>query len=415
MANARDPQDPANREATTTVDLVKSVGRFSLAMGLLAARQTTRLFSARPSQAAASLDDVSKAAGDQLTGIVKTAFAVGNNLQSGLVDAALDVVGVGPRGQSPSGSTTGLSMSLKKSATRRLTGVRTVASGALSRPVPQVELIRRLADFHAEVMAGGPSRERTVAGVWKSEGLATTIAKHLLPENSWNDPALPREVLPVEHVGFGSGSTSFFLFDAAKLHAVFAERCASNYREFSYEGIGAIMRAYESGFFKLMSGALGLSRLDTPNGPNPAGFYSDYLTQFPPHIQRLIAHGYGRIFAFSHMDIYDAIRDATKLPEQRVEPVVHGVAFAFLMINSADLPHILRHSAVPFEPAVRAAFQNGLIYGLAFLDWYAPGFLANWKPEGTLEADMIEHARRESALDLERGFPLAFRLAHPRR
>jgi len=288
------------------------------------------------------------------------------------------------------------------------------ASGSLSRPVPQAELIQRLADHHAEVTAGGLDRERTVAGLWKSEGLATTVARRLLPENSLNDPALPRHVLPIEHVGFGSGSTTLHAFDATALHAVFADRCASEYRDFSYEGVGAILRGCERGFFKFMSGALGVARLDTPDGPNPAGFFADYLAQFPPHRQRLIAHGYGRICAFSRLDIYDAIRDATKLPRERIEPIVHGAAFAFLMINSADSPHILRHSAIPFEPEVRAAFQNGLVYGLVFLDWYAPGYLAGWQPLGAVETALIEHARRESALATQRGYPLAFRLANPR-
>jgi hypothetical protein len=84
------------------------------------------------------------------------------------------------------------------------------------------------------------------------------------------------------------------------------------------------------------------------------------------------------------------------------------------MINSVDLPRILRQSAVPYTPAVRAAFQNGLIYALAFLDWYAPWFLATWQPQAGLESDLIDHARDEAALSVERGFPLAFRLANPR-
>jgi len=269
--------------------------------------------------------------------------------------------------------------------------------------------------LRADAMADGRNLERSVAGLWKSEGLSTTIAKHLLPEHSLNDPALSPPLRPIVHVGFGSGSTEFLLFDAAKLHAVFTARCASDYREFSYEGIGAILRAYERGFFKLVTGALGLLRLDAPDGPNPAGFFADYLRRFPPHLQRLIAHGYGRLVAFSQMDIYRAIRESTTLPPERVEPVVHGAAFAFAMMNIVDLPLILRRSAVPFEPAVRAAFQNGLIYGLVFLDWYAPGVLAKWRPEGALETEMIDLARRESELASERGFLLAARLANPRR
>ena len=410
----RDPQSPIDDVATTTSDLMKSVGRFSLAMGILSARQATRLFTAPTKQAAASFDDVADAASGRLAGLARTAFAVGANLQHGLVDAAFDLAGAGLRGQPSIGASSGLSMSLKTSATRRLTGIRTVASGALDRPVPQWELIQLLLEHRAEAGACGPEPSRIVERVWKSEGLATTIAKHHLSRNSLRDSALPPEILPVIHVGFGSGSAEVCLFDAAKLHAIFGDACVANYREFAYEGIGAILRAYERGFFKLMSGTLGFLALDTPDGPNPEGFFADYLKQFPPPIQRLIAHGYGRIVAFSHMDIYEAIRDATRLPEERIEPVVHGAGFAFAMINNMDLPHVLRHSAVPFEPAVRAAFQNGLVYGLTFLEWYVPGLLAGWQPEGRLEGEMIEHARHESALAVRRGYPLAFRLASPR-
>jgi len=44
------------------------------------------------------------------------------------------------------------------------------------------------------------------------------------------------------------------------------------------------------------------------------------------------------------------------------------------------------------------------VYALAFLGGYAPGVLASWQPQGTLETEMIEHARRESALAMERDF-----------
>lgn len=393
--------------------LVKSVGRFSLAMSMLAARQVSALVAPTKSSGE-TLDGISDAAGRHLSGPVRTAFAVGTNVQSGLVDAAFNIAGFGPRGQSPTDGSDDLSIPLATGATRRVTGVRTVASGALDREVPQDEFVMRLAGYHAESTTGAVDRERTVTGLWKSEGLSTSVGKHLRADNSLRDPRTGREVLPIAHVGFGSGSTEALVFDVPAIDALFDARCAPDYRGFSYEGIGAILRIYERGFFKVMSGTLGLIRLDAPDGPSAAGFFADYLWRFPEETQRLIAHGYGRIVAFSNMSIYRAITEITTYPADRVEPAVHGAGFAFAFMNSADLPRILDRSAIPFDPAVRAAFQNGLVYGLVFFDWYAPGLLETWAPSGRLETELIELARHEAAASRQRGYPLAFRLENPR-
>lgn len=346
--------------------------------------------------------------------LAKALLTVSTNLQSGIIDAVSEIAGVGAKGQTPTGETSGLSMPLSQSASRRMTGVQTVASGALGRPVTQEELIPQWIAYQAEALASGTERTRIVAALWKSEGLATTVAKHALPENSLRDPAILPELRPVIHVGFGSGSAECFAFDAAQLDARFREDCVPEFREFAYEGVGAMLRAYERGFFKLMTHTVGLIPFDAPEGPNPEGFFAAYLEQYPPHIQRLIAHGYGRILAFSHMDVYRAIQDATKLPAHRVEPVVHGIAFAFAMINSADLPLLLRRSDIPFAPNVRSAFQDGLTYSLAFLEWFVPGLLGAWPSFGPLETGLVQHARREHALAIAHGAPLAFRLAEPR-
>jgi hypothetical protein len=93
---------------------------------------------------------------------------------------------------------------------------------------------------------------------------------------------------------------------------------------------------------------------------------------------------------------------------------VEGIAFAFAMINSADLPLLLRRSDIPFRPNVRDAFQDGLTYSLVFLEWFVPGLLAAWQPYGACETGIIERARRESALAKQRGFPFACRLETPR-
>jgi len=399
----------------TTGDIAKSFGRFSLAMSLLATRQIVSLVAPSKATGAASLDEVTKAAGSQLSGAVRTAYAVGTNVQSGLVDAVFGLAGFGgPTGQAPTGDTSGLAIPMTARAMRRVAGVRTVASGALSRPVPQDELVLRLTQYHEESTSSDSGREGAVSGLWKSEGLSTSVGKHLLEENSLADPTLPVNVLPIAHVGFGSGSAEAMVFDVDRLNAHFAARCEPHHLGFSYEGIGAILRIYERGFFKVMSGTLGLIPLDAPDGPDPDGFFASYLAKYPADIQRLITHGYGRIVAFSNIDIYSAIQQATALPEGRVEPAVHGCGFAFAFMNSADLPRILEESAVPFDAPVRAAFQNGLIYSLVFFDWYTPGLLARWEPSGSREAELIEHARREAESARRRGYLLPFRLEDPR-
>jgi hypothetical protein len=400
----------------STGALLKSVGRFSIGMSLVAAKQAASLVmpAGKSGADASSIDDITRAARQHLSGPVRTAFAVGTNVQAGVVDAAFNLAGAGPKGQQPQGATSDLSIPMTTGATRRVTGVRTVASGALQRGVPQDEFVMRINGYHDESATGTIEREKTVSGLWKSEGLSTSIGKHRLPENTLRDPRLHPQVLPIAHVGFGSGSTESLVFDVEQIDALFSDRCAPDYRGFSYEGIGAILRIYERGFFKVMSGALGLIKLDAPDGPDPTGFFAGYLQRFPVDIQRLIAHGYGRIVAFSNMNIYSALTEITTYPAERIEPAAHGAGFAFAFMNSADLPRILDHSAIGFDAHVRAAFQSGIVYALVFFDWYANGLLEHWQPAGALEAELIEHARQEAAAARLRGYPLAFRLENPR-
>lgn len=414
MASARNDDDRTRDALESAADLAKTMGRLSLAMGAFAARQAGRVLSEATAETSATFGTLSSQANNRVAHAIRSTVAVGANLQSGLVDACVNAAGLGPARQTPTGATTALKVSLSTAASRRVAGMQTVAEGARDSSVTQAEFLTHLRDYHRQADEG-TAWDRRVAGLWRSEGLAGSVARHLLPENHMNDPSLPREMLPVIHVGMGSGSAETLAFDRAKLDALFDERCSKNHLEFSYEGVGATLRFYERGLFKLASGMLDFIDLGAADGPDPAGFFAEFLRPYPTAVQRVIAHGYGRIVAFSNLSVYDAIEEATALPCDRVEPAVHGVAFAFAMINSVELPRILSQSEIPYESGVRAAFQNGLIYALVFLDWYAPGVLERWDAQTALEAELIEHARREAGLSRARGFPLAFRLADPRR
>jgi hypothetical protein len=306
-----------------------------------------------------------------------------------------------------------LSISMIPLAQRRINGVKTVSSGAVNRTIPQDEYWSTCKRYQAEGAATPPTMQRVLIGLWKTEGFSTTFGKYRLPENTLNDPRIPTESLGIAHVGYGAASTEHTLFDAAKLHEIAETKCNPDYRGFMYEGIGSILRIYEPGMFKFMCGVLGLIPIGAPPGPDKTGFFAKFYSAFTPEQARLITHGYGRLVAFSNIGIYKAIDEALSLPKEKQSPCVMGTAFAFAMMNSEEMPRLLTNSAIAYDPALRAAFQNGLVYALEFCEWFAPGFLAEWKPQSQLEEKLVGLARSEAALNQKRGRILPFELENP--
>jgi hypothetical protein len=304
----------------------------------------------------------------------------------------------------------GLSISLLPLARRRINGVKTVSSGAVNRTIPQSEFSQTLRRYQEQAARRTDSMLEVVSGLWRSEGFSTTFGKYRLPENTLDDPKIPRESLGIAHVGYGAASTEHALFDTGKLHEIVETKSNPNYRGFTTEGIGSIVRIYEPGIFKTMCGLLGLIPKGAPPGPDKGGFFAGFYSAWSPEEQRLITHGYGRLVAFSKISVYKAIQEAQALPSDKVYPCVQGIAFAFAMMNSQEMPRLLENSALEAGGDLRAAFQDGLVYGIVFCDWFAPGFLAAWKPQGVLEGKMVDRARAESALNLKRGYALPFAL-----
>lgn len=304
-------------------------------------------------------------------------------------------------------------MPLLPLALRRINGVKTVSSGAVNRTIPQPEFSATLRRYQEDAVRERAGMPAVVRGLWRSEGFSTTFGKYRLPENTLNDPLVPRESFGISHVGYGAASTEHVRFDIAGLHQIAETKCVPEYRGCMYEGIGSILRIYEPGIFKKMCGWLGLIPRDAPPGPDKEGFFARFMSGFDAEQQRLITHGYGRLIAFSKLSVYKAVAEAMTLPEPRVCPAAMGVAFACAMMNSEDMPRLLENSAIDAPPPVRAAFQDGFLYGMVFCDWFAPGFLALWKPRGSLEGKLIDRARSESALNLKRGYILPFALENP--
>jgi hypothetical protein len=294
-----------------------------------------------------------------------------------------------------------------------MNGVKTVSSGATNRRTPQAEFVEGCRRYQQEAAQNPSNMPGVVHGFWRTEGLATTLGKYLLPENTLNDAKIPREAYGIAHVGFGAASTEVALFDTKKLVDVVERLAEPRYSGFMYEGIGSVVRIYEPGIFKFMCGQLGLIPRNAPPGPDKAGFFAKFFAGFPKDVQWLITHGYGRLVSFSKISVYKAINEAASLPAERVGPCVQGIAFAFAMMNSVEMPRLLENSAIPYDDKVRAAFQNGLVSGLTFCDWFVPGFLAASRPSGQLGEKLTMLARNEAALNQKRGYPLPFDLENP--
>jgi hypothetical protein len=307
-----------------------------------------------------------------------------------------------------------LSFSIFTVAKRRWGGVRSVAQGAVNRQIPQKEFSSRCAEFQKEAAAQNATMPPVVDGLWKTEGFATTFGKYRLDENTLNDPAIPRESLGITHVGYGAACTEFAHFDPGKLKHIFSTLCQPNYAPQAIEGVGSILRIYEPGFFKKMCGWAGLIPRDAPPGPDRTGFFASFLSNFTGEEARLITHGYGRLVAFSNLGLGKAIEEVKQLPGNRMQPCAQGAAFAFAMMNSPDMGQILEASEIESPGPIRSGFQNGLVYGLVYCDWFAPGFLSHWKPQGTLEGQLVQLAQDEAARNQKRGYLLPFQLENPR-
>lgn len=306
----------------------------------------------------------------------------------------------------------GLSISLWPAISRRIGGAGAVSSGAVNRPVPQDEYVETCVRYQREA-AGDLSMPHIAGRLWRTEGLSTTLGKFRQGDNHLNDPRLPRQVLPIAHVGFGAASAEFARFDSGKLIEISETLCHPDYKLMMLEGVGSIVRIYEPGVFKKMSAMMGLIPKDAPEGPDRTGFYESFLARFSAEAQWLIVHGYGRLIAFSEMSIHAALDAVRTIPAARQPAAVQGAAFAFAMMNSPDMARILDASFDLEAASERAAFQQGLVSALVFCEWFAPGFLAAWKRSSSREGRLIEHAVAESTANVERGYPLAFRLANP--
>jgi hypothetical protein len=257
--------------------------------------------------------------------------------------------------------------------------------------------------------AADPRLRTVVPALWRLEAMAASAGRHHLDAAPLITHQVPPSAQPIAHVGWATGVAQRLGFHADALKRELAPTTHESYRGFCWDGIGADLLVYSRPSVRIIARLTGIiGGGATP--PDREGHFARLRSGLSSEEDRLIAHGLGRMEMVTQKDLRSALREAGRLPAEWGAPAVQGIAFAFAMMNHADLPLILERSR-DIAPAVAAPFHDGLVYAVVFAEWLGRGLLASWQPRGAFERELVERARCDAALNVRRGHPLAFALS----
>lgn len=285
---------------------------------------------------------------------------------------------------------------------RKMVAFRTVSQKKQDGPVTAESLIARIAAIQKKA-ASDPQVSAKTAALWKMESLGVTFARLTTHSLKLDDASLPAEARPIAHVGLGAGAVEAAKFDPVKISRLIDTLSHPDYRLFAYESLGAMLGVYEKDAPRKMLGLQPLSR------PQDAAF----IAAFPPEVQRLISHGFGRLLYFQSPSIKSAFANINQRSFLEVAPAVQGMAFGYTMVNHNELGQVLRTGESFSDPKLAQAFQSGLIYALMFWEWMSPGFLQSLRAPHAQGEKLMRTARQEIETARQRGCLPPFAVERP--
>lgn len=266
-----------------------------------------------------------------------------------------------------------------RASLRKARVLRTVArppSGFVSRGtfVAQAGLLCKL--------ASGASPFDAVWSLWRVEGLAYRYFV------SGGDVAALLEI-PVEarvsaHCGLAMARVAQVGFDGAAVRSEIVEHSVPGYSRFAFESLGAMLGAYDRGFFgatTTLAASFGL--LNKPR--HRLRSRRAFVAAFEADEQDLIHHGFGRAYCFRSFTLAGALALARESESHFVEPMCRGVLCAYGLINMRDAQQLL---VLAREDGPIA---GGLFNALTLIAWTFPGCL-----------DRVEAASRDGEVLLAR-------------
>lgn len=279
---------------------------------------------------------------------------------------------------------------------RRLRPFRVIAHHTLRGPYTETQFLEATTSIYQEGVRAKSLLEKT-RSFWQMEKLGFSFCRH--ENGNLNSDSIPAAVQPISHVGLGIGATESAQFQAERIANLIEPRAHPAYRLFPYESLGCLWAVYASKLFRRVFALFARQSIPAANLASLDAF----LAAFPPEIQSLISHGYGRTLYFQHYNIGRAINAAIKLQDLDTKAAVQGIAFAYCMINSNDLHKVLSAGQDIEHPVLAAGFRDGLVYALTFWEWAFPGCLDSLEVSSDRVKQLIELSSEQLAESRDSG------------
>ncbi len=234
-----------------------------------------------------------------------------------------------------------------------------IANRRLRGPFDQPTFIHAARTLQETALSSDSIKEKTVA-LWQMERLGFAHSRFEGVGNILSDPAIPREVLPIAHVGLGAAAMEVSQFARDKALTFLDERAHPAYRMFALEMLGCLWAVHEQAPFRLMFQLVSRSKIRSFEVPA----WDAFTEQFTREEQRVIAHGVGRTLYFRSFSLGAALDEAISRSSLDSGAAAQGIAFAYSLVNYNDMAKTLGLGGEIENGEARQGFSNGLVMRL---------------------------------------------------
>ena len=264
--------------------------------------------------------------------------------------------------------------------------LRVIRMRSLQGPFADDKFVEAAMDTHRKSEVSDKIDDRCVA-LWKIERIGFSYCRH--GSGTLHGPSVPVEILPISHTGLGIAAVEEAGLSPEKIRQSIDSRAHPDFRHFAYESVGCAWGVYENRSFRRLFETFTGVRFPSCDLPSSG----EFMAGFPARFRPLLSHGYGRTLYFVHRTLAGSIR-AAAATSLDTSAAVQGIAFAYTMINFADLRRVLDVRPDLQQPTLAESFDNGLVLALAMWSWTFPGFLRHLSPQSDRQAELIDRAEQ---------------------